>query len=57
MKNFNSIFLVDWTGGVVAVVISILVTFAIIGGLIAYVIRSKKRKKMVQNRKKPNDTP
>ncbi len=57
MKLINSIPLVDFTGGVVATVISIVVCFAIIVGLIFYVVRSKKRKNMVHNRKKPNDKP
>ncbi len=48
--------IVDFTGGVVATVISIVVCFAIIGGLIYYIKRSKKRKNMVHNKKKKNDS-
>ncbi len=57
MKLINSIPLVDFTGGVVATVISIIVCFAIIGSLIFYVKKSKKRKNMVHNKKKKNDNP
>ncbi|MDC8001296.1 hypothetical protein POV26_09620 [Aequorivita todarodis] len=57
MKITDFIPLVDFTGGLVATIISIVVCFAIIGGLILYVKRSKKRKNMVHNRKKKNDNP
>lgn len=57
MKISDFIPLVDFTGGLVATIISIVVCFAIIGGLIFYVKRSRKRKNMVHNRKKKNDNP
>ena len=53
----NNIFLFDFTGGVVVTIISIVVSFAIIIGLILYVKHSKKRKNLVHNKKKPNDDP
>ena len=57
MKILYSLPWFDFSGGVVATIISVVVCFAIIGGLIFYVKRSKKRKNMVHNRKKPNDNP
>lgn len=57
MKIVNFIPLVDFSGGILATVISIVVCFALIGALIFYVKRSKKRKNMVHNRKKKNDSP
>jgi mannitol-specific phosphotransferase system IIBC component len=57
MKLINFIPLANFTGGIIATVISIVVSFAIIGALIFYVQRSKKQKNMVHNRKKPNDNP
>lgn len=57
MKIINSIPLVDFSGGVAATIISIVVCFALIAGLIFYVKGSKKRKNMVHNRKKKNDNP
>lgn len=57
MRILNIIPLVDFTGGMVTTVISIVVCFAIIIALIFYIKRSKKRKNMVHNRKKPNDNP
>lgn len=57
MKISNLIPLYNFDGAVITTIISIVVCFAIIGGLFFYVKQSKKRKNMVQNRKKPNDTP
>lgn len=57
MKTLATIFLFDFNGAVAATVVSIVVSFAIIGGLLIYVMRSKKRKNMVHNKKKPNDSP
>lgn len=58
MKISNFLPLVDFTGGVVATVISIVVCFAIIGALLFYVKRKRKSKKgMVHNRPKKNDHP
>lgn len=57
MRILNAIPLYDFTGGVVTTIISILVAFGIIIGLILYVMRSKKRKNMVHNKKKKNDNP
>lgn len=45
------------TNGVVTTIISIVVCFAIIIGLILYVKNSKKRKNMVHNKKMKNDNP
>lgn len=57
MSIGNNIFLFDFTGGVVVTIISIVVSFAIIIGLIVYVMRSKKRRDLVHNKKEPNDDP
>lgn len=57
MSVLNSLPLVDFTGGMVTTVISIVICFAIIIALIVYIKRSKKRKNMVHNRKRPNDNP
>ncbi len=57
MTNLNAIPLYDFTGGVVITILSIIVSFGIIIGLILYVMKSKKRKNMVHNRKKNNDNP
>ncbi len=58
MKLLNFLPLVDFTGGVVATVVSIVVCFAIIGALLFYVKRKRKNKKgMVHNRPKKNDHP
>lgn len=57
MLTIDAIPLYDFTGAVVTTVISIIVAFGIIAGLIFYVMRSKKRKKMVHNREKQNDNP
>ncbi|HET8803263.1 MAG TPA: hypothetical protein VFM72_01695 [Aequorivita sp.] len=57
MKISNFISLYNFDGAVITTIISVIVCFAIIGGLFFYVRQSKKRKNMVQNRKKPNDTP
>ncbi|WP_026452348.1 hypothetical protein [Aequorivita capsosiphonis] len=57
MNILNSIPLVDFTDGVVTTIISIVICFAIIIGLILYVKNSKKRKNMVHNKKKKNDNP
>ena len=53
----NFIPLVDFSNGVVTTIISIVVCFAIIIGLILFVKNSKKQKNMVHNRKKKNDNP
>lgn len=52
-----NIFLFDFNGAVITTIISIVVSFAIIGALLIYVKRSKKRRNMVHNKKKPNDNP
>ncbi len=57
MKTLDSIPLYNFDGAVITTIISIVVCFAIIGSLFFYVKRSKKRKNMVHNRKKPNDNP
>lgn len=57
MKISNFIPLYNFDGAVITTIISVIVCFAIIGGIFFYVVRSKKRKNMVHNRKKPNDTP
>lgn len=57
MNIIHAIPLFDWDGAVVSTVISIVVVFAIIGGLILYVAKSKKRKNMVHNKRKKNDSP
>ena len=57
MMILNAIPLVDFTGGVLTTILSIVVCFAIIVGLILYVKNSKKRKNMVHNKKKKNDKP
>jgi len=58
MKNIDSIFLVDFTGGVIATIISIIVSFAIIGALLFYVKKKRRNKKgMVHNKPKRNDHP
>lgn len=56
MITFATTFLFDFTGAVVATIVSIVVSFAIIGALLIYVMRSKKRKNMVHNKKRPNDS-
>lgn len=58
MKIFNFLPLVDFTGGVVATILSIIVCFAIIGALIFQAKRKRKNKKgMVRNKPKKNDHP
>lgn len=57
MSIGNNIFLFDFTGGVVVTIVSIIVSFAIIIGLIVYVKKSKNRKNLVHNKKRPNDDP
>lgn len=57
MLNFNAIPLYDFTGGIVITIVSMIVGLGIIAGLIFYIMRSRKRKKMVHNRKKQNDDP
>jgi predicted cation transporter len=58
MKIIDSIFLVDFTGGVVSTIISIVVAFAIIGALLFYVMKRRRSKKgMVHNKPKKNDHP
>lgn len=53
----NFIPLVDFSNGVLTTIISIVVCFAIIIGLILFVKNSKKQKNMVHNIKKKNDNP
>lgn len=53
----NIIPLFDYTGGIVITIVSIIVGLGIIGILIYFVAKSKKRRKMVHNRKKNNDNP
>lgn len=58
MQNIDSIYLVDYSGGVIATIISIIVAFAIIGGLLFYVKKNRRNKKgMVHNKPKKNDHP
>ncbi len=57
MKILHAIPWADFSGGVWATIISVIVCFAIIVGLLLYVIRSRKRKRMVHNVKKKNDNP
>ncbi|MGB3345404.1 MAG: hypothetical protein WBA61_15955 [Aequorivita sp.] len=57
MQKLIGIPLFDFTGAVVTTIISIVVCFAIIIGLIMYVKRSRKRKNMVHNKKMKNDNP
>jgi len=57
MNISNLIALYDAEGGYAVTVISIAIAFGLIAILIYYVRRSKKRKNMVKNKKKPNDTP
>tara|TARA_A100001391_G_C5039832_1_gene270585 strand:+ start:269 stop:457 length:189 start_codon:yes stop_codon:yes gene_type:complete len=58
MQNIDSIYLVDYSGGVIATIISIIVAFAIIGGLLFYVKKRRRNKKgMVHNKPKKNDHP
>ena len=58
MQNIDSIYLVDYSGGVIATIISIIVAFAIIGGLLFYVKKKRWNKKgMVHNKPKKNDHP
>ncbi|HLW33641.1 MAG TPA: hypothetical protein VKX40_15370 [Aequorivita sp.] len=57
MQKLIAIPLFDFTGAVVTTIISIVVCFAIIIGLIMYVKRSRKRKNMVHNKKMKNDNP
>ena len=49
--------LVDFTGGIVVTIVSIVVSFAIIIALILYVKNSKKKRNMVHNQKRKNDNP
>ncbi len=53
----NIIPLFDYTGGIVITIVSIIVGLGIIGILIYFVAKSRKRRKMVHNRKKNNDNP
>ena len=56
MQNIDSIYLVDYSGGVIATIISIIVAFAIIGGLLFYVKKRRRNKKgMVHNKPKQRD--
>ncbi len=55
IPNFIPLF--DATGGMVVTILSLVVGLGIIGILIYFVAKSKKRQKMVQNRKKNNDNP
>ena len=57
MNILNSIPLVNFSGGVITTIISIVVCFAIIIAIILYVKNSKKRKNMVHNKKMKNDNP
>jgi heme exporter protein D len=57
MNIQNLIALYDAEGGYAVTVISIAVAFGLIAILLYYVRQSKKRKNMVKNKKKPNDTP
>ena len=57
MKISNLIPLYNFDGAIVTTIISVVVCFAIIGGLFYFVKQGKKRKNMVHNQKKPNDTP
>lgn len=53
----NSFALYDEVGGYAVTVISIIVAFGLIAAMIIFIRRSKKRKNMVKNKEKPNDTP
>jgi len=53
----NILPLYDAIGGIVVTILSIVVGLGIIGVLIYFVVKSKKRKKMVHNRTKNNDNP
>lgn len=57
MNVLNLIALYDAVGGYAVTVISIAIAFGLIAIMIYYIRRSKKRKNMVKNKKKPNDTP
>lgn len=57
MNLIHAIPLADFTGGVITTIISVIICFAIIIGLILYIKNSKKRKNMVHNREKKNDHP
>lgn len=57
MALLNVIPLVDFNGGIVVTIVSIVVSFALIIALILYVKHSKKKRNMVHNKKMKNDKP
>lgn len=57
MNKCSIIPLFDFSGGVVITIVSIVVGLGIIVGLILYIAKSRKKRKMVHNRPKKNDQP
>ncbi|HZW77375.1 MAG TPA: hypothetical protein VFF21_03595 [Flavobacteriaceae bacterium] len=57
MKALTIIPLYDAVGGYAVTIISIVFTLAVIGALVLFAKRTKKRRNMVQNKPKKNDYP